>query len=76
MRNPARRLQPPTILWRSSPEEVAIVEGMMKSKPASETPTRSQDHSDDSPLAGELMDLYAAMLIVIPIAFILKSLWV
>jgi hypothetical protein len=36
----------------------------------------TQDDSDHSPLAGELMDLYVAMIIVIPIAFILKSLWV
>ncbi len=35
-----------------------------------------QDHSDHGPLAGELMDLYVAMVIVIPIAFVLKSLWV
>jgi len=36
----------------------------------------TQDHSDHGPLAGELMDLYVAMVIVIPIAFVLKSLWV
>lgn len=48
----------------------------MKSKEASKTPNMTQDHSDHSPLAGELMDLYVAMLIVIPIAFVLKSLWV
>jgi len=48
----------------------------MKSKQASETPNLTPDHSDQSPLAGELMDLYVAMLIVIPIAFVLKSLWV
>lgn len=48
----------------------------MKSKRAAETSNMTQDHSDHGPLAGELMDLYAAMLIVIPIAFILKSLWV
>lgn len=48
----------------------------MKSKQASETPNMTRDHSDRSPLAGELMDLYVAMLIVIPIAFVLKSLWV
>lgn len=36
----------------------------------------TQDHSDHGPLAGELMDLYVAMIIVIPIAFFLKSLWV
>lgn len=47
----------------------------MKSKPVSETSNRSQDQSDHGPLAGELMDLYAAMLIVIPVAFVLKSLW-
>lgn len=48
----------------------------MKSKQASETSNMAQDHSDHGPLAGELMDLYAAMLIVIPIALVLKSLWV
>jgi hypothetical protein len=49
---------------------------MMKSKEASKTSNMTQDQSDHSPLAGELMDLYVAMLIVIPIAFVLKSLWV
>jgi len=63
-------------LWRSSVEDGANVEGNMKSKQASETSNVTQDHSDQSPLAGELMDLYVAMLIVIPIAFVLKSLWV
>jgi len=48
----------------------------MKSKEASKTSNMTHDHSDQSPLAGELMDLYVAMLIVIPIAFVLKSLWV
>ncbi|MBL0899275.1 MAG: hypothetical protein IBJ17_11330 [Reyranella sp.] len=33
------------------------------------------DRSDHGPLAGELMDLYVAMIIVIPVAFFLKSLW-
>ncbi|WP_422014768.1 hypothetical protein [Reyranella sp.] len=36
----------------------------------------TQDHSDHGPLAGELMDLYVAMIIVIPIAFVVKSLWI
>lgn len=35
----------------------------------------SSDEASRSPLAGELMDLYAAALIVIPLAFLLKSLW-
>ena len=48
----------------------------MKSKEAFRTTNMAQDHSDHGPLAGELMDLYVAMLIVIPIAFVLKSLWV
>jgi hypothetical protein len=48
----------------------------MKSKQASDTSNMTQDRSDQSPLAGELMDLYVAMVIVIPIAFVLKSLWV
>lgn len=49
----------------------------MKSKPVPETSNIVvQDHSDQSPLAGELLDLYVAMLIVIPIAFLLKSIWV
>jgi len=49
----------------------------MKSKQMPEASNlMRQDHSDPSPLAGELMDLYVAMLIVIPIAFLLKSLWV
>ena len=48
----------------------------MKSKQVPETSNVMQDQSDHSPLAGELMDLYAAMLVVIPIAFLLKSFWV
>lgn len=49
----------------------------MKSKQVPETPNIvMRDHSDHGPLAGELMDLYVAMIIVIPIAFVLKSLWV
>jgi hypothetical protein len=64
-------------LRRSSVEDGAIVEGIMKSKQVPEASNAmTQDHSDHSPLAGELMDLYVAMLIVIPIAFFLKSLWV
>ena len=49
----------------------------MKSKEVREASNRvTQDQADHSPLAGELMDLYAAMLIVIPAAFLLKSFWV
>ncbi len=49
----------------------------MKSKQLPETSNMvTQDQADHSPLAGELMDLYAAMLIVIPVAFLLKSFWV
>ena len=49
----------------------------MKSKQIPEASNLlTQDHSDQSPLAGELLDLYVAMLIVIPIAFFLKSIWV
>ena len=64
------------IMRRSSVEDGAIVEGIMKSKQVPETSNMTQDHSDHGPLAGELMDLYAAMLIGIPIAFVLKSRWV
>ncbi|WP_296343861.1 hypothetical protein [Reyranella sp.] len=35
----------------------------------------SSDEASRSPLAGELLDLYVAMTIVIPLAFLLKSLW-
>lgn len=49
----------------------------MKSKQVPEASNRvTQDQVDHSPFAGELMDLYAAMLIVIPFAFLLKSFWV
>ncbi|MCC8431771.1 hypothetical protein [Reyranella aquatilis] len=49
----------------------------MKSKQVPEASNMvTPDQSDHSPLAGELMDLYAAMLIVIPVAFLLKSFWV
>jgi len=49
----------------------------MKSNQVPEASNRvTQDQADHSPLAGELMDLYAAMLIVIPFAFLVKSFWV
>ncbi len=50
----------------------------MKSKQIPETSSNmmTQDDANHSPLVGELMDLYVATLIVIPIAFILKSRWV
>ena len=49
----------------------------MKSKQVPEASNMvNQDGADHGPLAGELMDLYMAMLIVIPIAFLLKSIWV
>ncbi len=35
----------------------------------------STDEASRSPLAGELLDLYVAMIVVIPLAFLLKSLW-
>lgn len=46
----------------------------MKSKQAPEASRMAVDRTDH-PLAGELMDLYVAMIIVIPVAFFLKSLW-
>lgn len=49
----------------------------MKSKQVPEASNNvTQDQADHSPMAGELMDLYAAMLIVVPFAFLLKSFWV
>lgn len=36
---------------------------------------QTSDHSDRGPLAGELLDLYVAMMIVVPLTFFLKSLW-
>lgn len=47
----------------------------MKSRQVPETSNTTQGHSDHGPLVGELMDVYVAMLIVIPIALVLKSLW-
>lgn len=47
----------------------------MKSRRLSETSKGTSDEAGKSPLAGELMDLYVAMVIVIPLAFFLKSLW-
>jgi hypothetical protein len=41
------------------------------SKPAQATPS----DADKGPLHGELLDLYMAILIVIPLALFLKSLW-
>ena len=41
------------------------------SKPAHAMPTER----GKGPLHGELLDLYAAILIVIPLALFLKSLW-
>lgn len=52
--------------------------GQMKSTRVPDVQRSSYLSSDDasrSPLAGELMDLYVAALIVIPLAFLLKSLW-
>jgi hypothetical protein len=46
----------------------------MKPRQPQETATLP-DRSGQEPLAGELMDLYAALIIVIPLAFFLKSLW-
>ena len=47
----------------------------MKSKQVPEASRMTVDRTDHGPLAGELMDLYVAMIIVIPVAFFLKSLW-
>jgi hypothetical protein len=47
----------------------------MKSRHASEAPNTIPDEARRSPLAGELIDLYIAILIVIPLALFLKSLW-
>ncbi len=47
----------------------------MKPKRAPEASRMMIDRTDHGPLAGELMDLYVAMIIVIPVAFFLKSLW-
>jgi hypothetical protein len=41
------------------------------SKPARATP----EPSTRGPFEGELMDLYVAILIVVPLALFLKSLW-
>ena len=41
------------------------------SKPAQATPS----DAGKGPLHGELLDLYMAILIVIPVALFLKSLW-
>lgn len=49
-------------------------EGNMKSRQA-ETSRIRTDTADRDPLAGELLDLYVAMIIVIPVAFFLKSFW-
>ena len=37
--------------------------------------TSASDENAKSPLHGELLDLYMAILIVIPVALFLKSLW-
>lgn len=47
----------------------------MKAKQVSKASNPTQDLTDHGPLAGELLDLYVAMIIVIPLAFFLKSLW-
>lgn len=55
-----------------------IWRGQMKSTRVPDAQQAAHLSSDDasrSPLAGELMDLYIAALIVIPLAFLLKSLW-
>ena len=37
--------------------------------------THASDENGKNPLHGELLDLYMAILIVIPVALFLKSLW-
>jgi hypothetical protein len=41
----------------------------------SKPPQTMSSDPDKGPLHGELLDLYMAMLIVIPVALFLKSLW-
>lgn len=47
----------------------------MKSTHSTDNSSVAAKQSGNSPLVGELMDLYIAMIIVIPVAFFLKSLW-
>lgn len=47
----------------------------MKSTHATDKPSVASKQPNHNPLVGELMDLYIAMIIVIPVAFFLKSLW-
>jgi hypothetical protein len=73
---PAGVVQPRPFLWRSLVERGALrAEGNMNIKQVPEASRALPDRSDHGPLAGELMDLYVAMIIVIPVAFFLKSLW-
>jgi hypothetical protein len=46
----------------------------MRTIPLAKT-THASDESSKSPLHGELLDLYMAILIVIPVALFVKSLW-
>jgi hypothetical protein len=40
-----------------------------------EPPRAAPEQAPRGPLEGELMDLYVAILIVVPLAMFLKSLW-
>lgn len=40
-----------------------------------EPPRAAPEQAQRGPLEGELMDLYVAILIVVPLALFLKSLW-
>ena len=71
----SRSVQPGAASWRSCGRSVAMMGGTamrtILSKPA---PALSRD-IDKGPLHGELLDVYMAILIVIPVALFVKSLW-
>jgi len=47
----------------------------MKSRHLPETSGDASDEAGKSPLAGELLDLYAATLIVVLLTLFIRSLW-
>lgn len=63
-------------LWQAG--NVKGWRGKMESRQvpdATHASNMSSDEASRNPLAGELLDLYVAMIVVIPLAFFLKSLW-
>jgi hypothetical protein len=71
----SRALQPGAASWRSYGITEAVMGGTVMRTILSKTTNVLPNDSAKNPLQGELLDLYMANLIVIPVALFLKSLW-